>query len=109
MKSIVLIFILLGSLGYPNPGKETEENAVIESFQIMVLDANTEEPIPAAQIKIKQKDQEAYTDFDGFAEMKNITAGIYDIEISLVSYKNKLLKDFQLTQDNHQLLVRLHP
>jgi len=109
MKKIVLIFIFLGSIAYANPGEENDGKVVVESFKVIVIDAETEEPIPAAQIKIKQKDQEAYTDFDGLAELKNITSGIYDIEISLISYKNKLLKDFQLTQDNDQLLVRLNP
>lgn len=101
--------MFLGSIAYANPGEESEKDVLIESFQIIVLDANTEEPIPAAQIIIQQKDQKAYTDFDGIAEITNISPGIYDIEISLISYKNKLLKDFQLTQDNHQLLVRLNP
>jgi hypothetical protein len=109
-KALVLIFIFLGSLAFANPGgEEKEENLLVESFQIMVVDAETDEPIPAAQIKIKQKDQKAYTDFDGFVEIRNMNSGIYDIEISLISYKKRLLEDFLLDNNNNQLLVKLNP
>lgn len=109
MKKIVLVFVLLSSMVYANPGKENKENSTVESFKIIVIDAKTEEPIPAAQIKIKEKNEEAYTDFDGFAEIKNITPGTYDIEISLISYKKEQLKNFELNESNHQLLVKLNP
>jgi hypothetical protein len=75
--------------------------------EIIVIDSQTEEPIPAAQIKIAQKEVEAYTDFDGLAEIKNLSVGSYDIEISFISYEKLNLKGFYLDQQSRQLVVKL--
>ena len=110
MKSVILIILLLISAYIPaisGEGKEEKKDAI--SIELLVVDAKTDEPIPAAKIKITQNNKEAYTDFDGIAEIKDLTQGEYDIEITFISYQKQLFKAFKLENTNTQLLVKLQP
>lgn len=76
-------------------------------LEILVIDASTEEPIPAAQVKIMKKDLVAYTDFEGLASIKQIEKGSYDIEITFVSYQKKQLKAFEISKSYTRVVVKL--
>jgi hypothetical protein len=106
-KALVLILLSSSLLSFANGGENENESSSVQSFEIIVIDSQTEEPIPAAQIKIAHKDVEAYTDFDGLAEIKNLSVGSYDIEISFISYEKLNLKGFYLDQQSRQLVVKL--
>ena len=110
MKKVLFLFLvtLAVNLGV-NAEEGKEEKSLKTSFEVMVIDAETEEPIPAAKIKIGKNEQEAYTDFDGFAQFDELTKGIYDIEISFISYKKQQLKAFQLDNSSNKLLIKLQP
>lgn len=111
MRGIVLLLLVcIFNLSNANtPGGKEENKQFVETFEILVIDADSEEAIPAAQIKINEKELKAYTDFDGLAEFKNVPNGIYDIEISLVSYQKAHLKAYKIDQNNHQLVIKLNP
>ena len=110
MKNI-LFFLLCSFLSFlPAKAEEgNKEEKEFLSFEIIVIDSETDEPLPAAKIKIEQKEVEAYTDFDGFAQLKPLESGVYDIEISSISYQKHHLKDFKLDNTTNKLLVKLQP
>jgi len=85
-------------------GEETQETT---RFEIMVIDANTEEPLPAARIKIEQKNLEAFTDFDGLYAIDDLPKGIYSLEISFISYQKYEVKDLLIDQSSNKILVKL--
>ena len=110
MRKIYVLFIcclIAFSPALATEGEEEKKEAV--SFEIMVLDAETEDPIPAAKIKINQKEAEAYTDFDGHAKFSELVQGNYDIEISFISYEKQHLKAFYLDKSSNKLIVKLKP
>lgn len=88
---------------------ENENKEVKTNFKILVIDANTEEPIPAATINFNKKEQQSYTDFDGLAEIKNVQPGMYDLEISFLSYKKQQIKNYKLDISSNKLVVKLNP
>ena len=49
-----------------------------------------------ATVKIVNSDKGTATDIDGFFSIPNIEVGIYDIEISYVSFKTELLKNIKI-------------
>jgi hypothetical protein len=108
MKKVLVLILLLSSLlTFANGGENENESSSVQSFEVIVIDALTEDPIPAAKIKIGQKEVEAYTDFDGFAELKQLDQGLYDIEISFISYEKQQLSAFQLDKSSSRLLIKL--
>lgn len=84
-----------------------DDKPQIQSLEVIVIDAQTDEPIPAAQVKIKHKKLQTFTDFEGLAKINNLAVGSYDIEISVVSYQSMELKDFQFSENNRYLVVKL--
>lgn len=110
MKNVLILFLglLLTNLSVSAEEGNKEERERI-SLEVIVIDALTEDPIPAAKIKIGQKEVEAYTDFDGFAELKQLDQGLYDIEISFISYEKQQLSAFQLDKSSSRLLIKLQP
>lgn len=110
MRNVALF--LIGCLLLSLPLRAEEGNKAekeIFNFEIVVVDAETEEPIPAVKIKIGQKEAEAYTDFDGRAKFKNLNQGAYDIEVSFISYEKKLYVAHQVDKTSNKLLIKLHP
>lgn len=110
MKKVLFIFLgmLIASLPILAEEGNNEEKTTI-SLEVIVIDALTEDPIPAAKIKIGQKEVEAYTDFEGYAEVKQLEQGQYDIEISFISYEKQQLSSFKLDKSSNKLLVKLQP
>ncbi len=108
MKRILFTFICVAISILPSfseGGKEETKEAI--SFEIMVIDELTEEPIPAAKIIIDQKEIEAYTDFDGIVKINEVLKGSHDIEISFISYQKQHYKAFLLDKSNNRLLVKM--
>jgi hypothetical protein len=109
MRKVLFALLFVAVIPSAYATGEKEENKLISSFEIIVVDAETEEPVPAAKIKIGEKEYEAYTDFDGFAEFKDLVKGEYNIEVSFVSYEKQQIKAFQLDNSSNRLLIKLKP
>lgn len=107
--SLFILLIIIALPGYTSSGEKKEESNLVESFEIVVIDASTEDPIPAALVKIMDIELEAYTDFDGLVKFQSIQSGQHDLEVSLVSYQKMLLENFRIDQNNRQIVVKLHP
>ncbi|MCG8308615.1 MAG: carboxypeptidase-like regulatory domain-containing protein [Cytophagales bacterium] len=103
-----LIFAILASLCvYAKEGKT--ENSAKTTLEVIVVDAETDEPIPAVKIKIGEKEYEAYTDFDGLVKFNEVPQGSYDIEVSFISYEKRRLKAYQVNNTSNKLLIKLKP
>lgn len=105
---MLLSFLFFYALSSMAVGEEKEESTVVESFEILVIDAETEEPLPAALIKISKINMEAYTDFEGFVKFSSIKKGFYDVDVSFISYKKVHLQDFLIDTANRQLIIKLN-
>ena len=112
MRNVSFLFIafILLSANIKKENKRSESESKEKStLEILVIDELTEEPIIAAKIKIDQISHEAYTDFDGIVKIEDLSKGPYDIEISFISYKKRMLNNYEFNQSNRKLVVKLHP
>ncbi|MCF8276262.1 MAG: TonB-dependent receptor [Flavobacteriales bacterium] len=55
-----------------------------------IADAKNNEPIPFANVVIQGTTIGASSDLDGKYEIKNITPGLYNVEVSFLGYKSKV-------------------
>ena len=108
MLKIAFILLISNFTSIIEPG-EKKENVMLESVDIMVIDAITEEPVPAAQVEIENSEIKAYTDFDGLVKLTGISSGTYNIKISLISYQNAKLQDLLIDSQNNKILIKLQP
>lgn len=58
-----------------------------------VMDAKTGESIVGANVIIKGKNMGASTDFDGKYEISNLVPGVYQLEVSYISYNIELINN----------------
>lgn len=72
-----------------------------------VIDKNTKEPIPFANIIVENNGTQAgggTSDFDGNYTIKPIAPGKYDVKASFVGYKPVLIKGFLVRSDKMEFL-----
>ncbi len=69
------------------------------TLQGTILDSKNSDPLIGATVKIVNSDKGTATDIDGFFSIPNIEVGIYEIEISYVSFKTELLKNIKIEAD----------
>ena len=81
--------------------KESTEAVVLMGT---VVDESTGEALPGVRIKIDGISQNVYTDLDGNFEVRDIKAGTYDLEISLVSYKENNINDLIISSGSKSAL-----
>lgn len=81
-----------------------------ENFQGKVIDAETQEAIIGASVKVENTAWGDYTDKDGRFEIKNIKSGNYKILVSYIGYETKFItveipidKDLLLTLSSKSL------
>ena len=63
----------------------------------LVLDELTSKPIPLANISLLGESQGTVTDRLGFFEIKNLSPGLYNLQVSFIGYKTKILYEIELT------------
>lgn len=106
-----ILFVLIVSFVFVCATEKKEEregdNSVQTTLEVLVIDRSTQEPIPAAKIKIANNSKEAYTDFDGIAKIEKVIYGSYDIEISFTSYQKQRFKAYLINKDSAKLIVKL--
>ena len=103
---IVLLFVSFTS--FSTGGNEKDETKTC-SLEVLVIDALSEEPIPAACIKLINKQKETYTNLDGLAVFEDVTEGIYDIDVAFISYDNQHITGYNLDAKTSKILVKLQP
>jgi len=64
-----------------------------------VVDKRTKEPLVGVNIVILGQNQGGSTDADGYYQIKNIRAGVYDVRYSIVGYKTVVVKQVTILPD----------
>ena len=77
---------LLGSVGFAQTGE----------LKGTVIDRNTKEAIPFANIVLESTNQGTTTDFEGNFSLKNITPGIYTVLSSVVGYSTVAIAEVNI-------------
>ncbi|MFN4235449.1 MAG: TonB-dependent receptor [Bacteroidia bacterium] len=88
MLRIYSFFLLLLSFG------AIAQNAVIKG---KVFNSKNNEAIPFANVVIQGTTTGATTDIDGNYEIKNLNPGLYNLEVSYVGFKKKVIFEVQAT------------
>jgi hypothetical protein len=102
MKNIlILLFLAFTTLTVWGANENKENKNSKESTEAVVLmgtvvDESTGEALPGVRIKIDGLSHDVYTDLDGNFAVRDMKAGTYDLEISLVSYKENTITDLIL-------------
>jgi hypothetical protein len=112
MKKILLIVFALMMIttsnimadNNPVATKNNNETAQFSSIQGRIIDKSTGEPLAGVTIKIEGTNLEVYSDFEGNFSFQNITPGIFNLKVSLVSYKENILKDINLSANSPSVL-----
>lgn len=90
---VLALFPAFGALAQTSQG----------SLKGVIKDSETGEPLPFVNLIVEQNGTQkagGTTDFDGKYYIKPITPGRYDVKVSYVGYKPKLMKDVLVKADN---------
>ncbi|NVO01547.1 MAG: carboxypeptidase-like regulatory domain-containing protein [Bacteroidetes bacterium] len=110
MKKAILLFsliLLTATFTFADGKKDLKESTSTEqtcSIQGKIVDKSTGEPLTGALVKIEGSNLEVYTDFEGNFTFQNMTPGVVDLKVSLISYKENLLKDINLSAGHSSVI-----
>jgi hypothetical protein len=93
----IVCLLLVMSLLMFNPGVKA---AVTGKIVGVVVDAETGEPLPGANILIKGTAIGAATDLDGYFIILNVSPDIYDIQASMMGYESVTKTGVEVTTDH---------
>ena len=103
-KFIALIIVAFFSLG------SSAQSGILKGT---IKDAESAEPIPFANVVLKKGGLEiggATSDFDGHYTIKPIQPGKYELRVTFVGYKTKVIEDVEILSDRITFLdVELEP
>ena len=89
--AILLCFFIVGNIqGF---GQETVQGKIIGN----VLDANTGDPLPGANVMVKGTLLGAATDMEGRFSITRLPPGAYDVEASMMGYGKGILKEIKVS------------
>lgn len=80
--------------------------AQTSGIKVHIFDKTTKAPLPFVQVVVEQGNRQvsgASTDFNGYAEIKPLDPGTYNLRAQVLNYKDYLLKGVVVNQDllNH--------
>ena len=78
-------------------GKESANPPAKISLQGKVIDQKTMEELAGVTVELAGTDMKTYTDIDGNFKIDNVQPGKYTLNISYISYKEKSLKNLDLS------------
>ncbi|MCD4746161.1 MAG: carboxypeptidase-like regulatory domain-containing protein [Bacteroidales bacterium] len=111
MKKLILsILISVIALQVSNANTEGNPNEIINNTVAIngkILDKETGEALTGVLIKIEETDKIVYSDFDGKFEFNDIELGTYNISVSYISYKKKVLKVVKAKSSVNTLKIEL--
>ena len=101
MKKILALSIILtfffGSISFAGVGNGSGDPTPKASISGKILDQNTSEELAGVTIQVEGTDLKAYSDIDGNFRIDGVKPGTYTLVLSYISYKDKKLKDVNLT------------
>lgn len=103
--ALLLVSLQSAICGNPEVKSENKSNMVMVTGQ--VLDMNTGEALAGVLIKVGEKGNPVYTDFDGKFGIKDITPGSYNVTASLISYEESEVEVDVNLDDNDSFSIKL--
>lgn len=106
---LISLMISFTALSYADGIETVKENTAATNattIQGKIFDKTTGEPLVGALVHIEGTSYNVYTDFDGNFSFQNILPGVFNLKVSLVSYKENLIKDIQLSA-NHTTTLEI--
>jgi hypothetical protein len=107
MRKIFAFFVIIGIFALSSLSAQAQTKpsgglrGEIKSYE-------TEEPLPGATVIIKGTDYKTVTDQEGIFTFKNLSEGIYQIEVSLIGYLKASRPNVEIKSGQEtQLLIRL--
>lgn len=70
--------------------------AAVSTVSGKVVDLNSGETLAGVAVSIEGTDTKVYTDLDGNFTIKDIKPGVYNLVLSMISYKNSLVENVEL-------------
>ncbi len=105
MVLVMTMFSVLNAMADNNSGTPSNNDAAQSaSITGKIIDKTTGEPLAGVTVKIEGTNLEVYTDFDGNFTFKNIAPSIINLKVSLVSYKENVLKDISIPANQTSVL-----
>lgn len=91
LKSIYLFMIafLLTGILYANGGESKDPQVI--SLKGVVVDKDSKEALVGVKVIIEELDLELYTNLQGQFELKDVTPGQYNFQVSYISYKDETI------------------
>lgn len=80
------------NFSYAGNENESENAAPTSSLTGTIVDKISGETLAGVSVKLEGRDQIVFTDFDGNFSFENLTAGDYELEVSMISYQKSDLK-----------------
>jgi hypothetical protein len=77
--------------------KDSEKSFHSTILSGKILDKDTNEELVCAYITIEGTDIKTATDIDGSFTIKGLEPGEYDLRVSYISYKDKIIEDVKLS------------
>jgi hypothetical protein len=99
-KTILMTIILLVSFAgfvFAGNGNENPEAPAKVTLQGRVIDQSTQEELAGVTILVEGTGIKAYSDIEGNFKIEGMTPGTYSLNVSYISYKDKCLKDIQVS------------
>ncbi|QZT36166.1 TonB-dependent receptor [Halosquirtibacter xylanolyticus] len=107
MKNIVMLWALMLFLGTGSLNAQTKNRGV---FKGVIVDAQTNKPLPFAAVQIADTTDGAITDDEGLFTIENIKPGYHAIKVTLLGYKTFISKTLLVTNARSTYLqVSLSP
>lgn len=94
----ILPFLFLGNFAF----------AQMSGIKVRVIDSATNQPLPFAQVLVEQGDRQiggTTTDVDGYAELKPLDPGNYNVRAVFGYYKDLVIKNVHVSIDSLTLLT----
>jgi len=90
------VLVILSILAF-NPSAKAAATGKIAGI---VVDAETGEPLPGANVLIRETTMGAATDLDGYYYILNVSPDIYDVQASMMGYENVTQTGVEVTTDH---------
>ncbi|MEZ5198698.1 MAG: carboxypeptidase-like regulatory domain-containing protein [Bacteroidales bacterium] len=114
MKNIILSLVLVALVGIVYADNEGTSSSPSESpanemvsFSGKVMDFASGEVLTGVEVTIEGTDIKTYTDFDGNFTIDNVKPGKYNIIASYISYERSLVENFEATNDQADVNIKL--
>jgi len=109
---LTMAVLLSGTMWSAQAGNEDNGNKTsatnTASLKGQVVDVTTGEALTGVKVNIKGTDVSAYTSFDGTFSVQGLKPGVYKLNTSFISYKDKIIENVKLEiRDKNRVTIKI--